>query len=95
MYKHIIMFHNDKRCSKCPEIKLKDDKAFKNHLHHNTHKLKSKHSCSFCKYSTYFEFSLWDHMLKEHKDMKIWKKSTNVVKDQIKDVSVDSGNQNE
>ena len=67
------MSHNDKRCSRCPEIKLKDDKAFKNHSHQSTHKLKTKHWCSFCKYSTYFDFSLWEHMLKEHKDMKIWK----------------------
>ena len=90
------MSHNDKRCSKCPEIKLKDDKAFKNHSHHNTHKLKSKHSCSFCKYQSYFEDYLWEHMLKEHKNMTTLKKSTKIVKkDQMKEVSVDSGNQNE
>ena len=95
MNKHIIMSHNDRKCSKCPEIKLKDDKAFKNHLKLSSHRLKTKHCCSSCKFQSYFETYLWEHMLKDHKNMKNLKKSTKVKKEQIKEDSVDSGNQNE
>ena len=86
------MTHNDKKCSKCPKIKLKDDKAFKNHIKQQSHRLTTKHCCSSCNFQTYFESYLWEHVLQNHKDMK---KSTKVKKAKIKGDSVHSGNQNE
>ena len=49
------MSHNDKRCSKCPEIKVKDDKAFKNHSDHNLESLKSLCPARFFFGGTTFE----------------------------------------